>query len=99
MVVSFLRHFICLFFFKSPELGAQEACNPKTPLSTDKNKQANKNKESLFSQPGCRSVAQMRLLETAMAPTPASLPGESQGRGSLVAAIWGRTDSDTTEAT
>ena len=33
MVVSFLEVF-CLLFFKSPELGAQEACNPKTPLST-----------------------------------------------------------------
>ena len=31
-------------------------------------------------------------------PTPASLPGESQGRGSLVGCrLWGRTESDTTE--
>ena len=33
-------------------------------------------------------------------PTPVSLPGESQGRGSLVShRLWGRTKSDTTEAT
>ena len=33
-------------------------------------------------------------------PTPVFLPGESQGRGSLVGChIWGRTESDTTEAT
>ena len=32
--------------------------------------------------------------------TPVFLPGESQGRGSLVGCrLWGRTDSDTTEAT
>ena len=32
-------------------------------------------------------------------PTPAFLPGESQGRGSLVGyRLWGRTESDTTEA-
>ena len=35
-----------------------------------------------------------------MAPTPVFLPGESQGRGSLVGCrLWGRTESDTTEAT
>ena len=35
-----------------------------------------------------------------MAPTPVLLPGESQGRGSLVGCSpWGRTESDTTEAT
>ena len=33
-------------------------------------------------------------------PTAVFLPGESQGRGSLVGFhLWGRTDSDTTEAT
>ena len=33
-------------------------------------------------------------------PTPVFLPGESQGRGSLVGCrLWDRTDSDTTEAT
>ena len=33
-------------------------------------------------------------------PTPVFLPGESQGRGSPVGCrLWGRTESDTTEAT
>ena len=33
-------------------------------------------------------------------PTPLFLPGESQGQGSLVGSrLWGRTESDTTEAT
>ena len=33
-------------------------------------------------------------------PTPVFLPGESQGRGSLVGcSLWGHTESDTTEAT
>ena len=33
-------------------------------------------------------------------PTPMFLPGESQGWGSLVGCrLWGRTESDTTEAT
>jgi len=33
-------------------------------------------------------------------PTPVFLPGESQGRGSLVGcSLWGRTESDTTDAT
>ena len=33
-------------------------------------------------------------------PTPVFLPGEFQGQGSLVGCcLWGRTESDTTEAT
>ena len=33
-------------------------------------------------------------------PTPVLFPGESQGQGSLVdCRLWGRTESDTTEAT
>ena len=33
-------------------------------------------------------------------PTPVFLPGESQGRGSLVGCrLWSRTESDTTEST
>ena len=33
-------------------------------------------------------------------PTPVFLPGESQGRGSLVGCcLWGRTESDMAEAT
>ena len=33
-------------------------------------------------------------------PTPVFLPGESQGQGSLVGCrLWGRTESDTNEAT
>ena len=33
-------------------------------------------------------------------PTPVFLPGESQGRGSLVSCrLWGRTESDTTKVT
>ena len=39
-------------------------------------------------------------LEKEWQPTPVFLPGESQGRGSLVGCrLWGRTESDTTEAT
>ena len=39
-------------------------------------------------------------LEKEMQPTPVFLPGESQGRGSLVGfRLWGRTESDRTEAT
>ena len=35
-----------------------------------------------------------------MATPPVFLPGESQGRGSLVGCrLWGRTESDTAEAT
>ena len=39
-------------------------------------------------------------LEKEMATPPGFLPGESQGPGSLVGCrLWGRTESDTTEAT
>ena len=39
-------------------------------------------------------------LEKEMQPTPVFLPGESQGRGSLVGCcLWGHTESDTTKAT
>ena len=39
-------------------------------------------------------------LERQWQPTPVFLPGESQGWGSLVGCrLWGRTESDTTEAT
>ena len=39
-------------------------------------------------------------LEEEMQPTLVFLPGESQGLGSLVGCrLWGRTESDTTEAT
>ena len=39
-------------------------------------------------------------LEKEMATTPVFLPGESQRWGSLVGChLWGRTESDTTEAT
>ena len=39
-------------------------------------------------------------LENEMATTPVFLPGESQGQGSLVGCrLWGRTESDMTEAT
>ena len=39
-------------------------------------------------------------LEKEMQPTPVFLPGESQGWGSLVGChLWGRTESDMTEAT
>ena len=39
-------------------------------------------------------------LENKWQPPPVFLPGESQGRGSLVGCrLWGRTESDTTEAT
>ena len=39
-------------------------------------------------------------LEKEVEPTPVFLSGESQGRGSLVGCrLWGRTESDMTEAT
>ena len=48
----------------------------------------------LYSPWGCKE------LDTTWQPTPVFLPGESQGRGSLVGCcLWGRTESDTTEAT
>ena len=41
----------------------------------------------------------LHTLEKEVATTPVFLPGESQGRGSLVGCrLWGRTESDTTEA-
>ena len=46
------------------------------------------------------SLFHFYALEKEMQPTPVFLPGESQGRGSLVGfRLWGRTESDTTEAT
>ena len=66
-------------------------------------------------EPGLQSVGSLRIrhdraislsLFTFMhwrrkwQPAPVFLPGESQGRGSLVGCrLWGRTESDTTEAT
>ena len=39
-------------------------------------------------------------IERKWQPTPVFLPGESQGRRGLVGfCLWGRTESDTTEAT
>ena len=46
------------------------------------------------------STLHFHELEKEMAPTPVFLPGESQGRGSLVGCrLWGPTESDTTEVT
>ena len=45
-------------------------------------------------------AANSKLPRRKWKPTPVFLPGESQGRGSLVGChLWGRTESDTTEAT
>ena len=45
-------------------------------------------------------TSHFHALEKEMAPTPVFLPGESQGRGSLVGCrLWGCTESDMTEAT
>ena len=41
----------------------------------------------------------LHALEKEMAPTPVFLPGESQGRGSLLGCLLGCTESDMTEAT
>ena len=42
----------------------------------------------------------LNALEKEWQPTPVFLPGESQGRGSLVGCrLWGRTELDMTEAT
>ena len=57
-------------------------------------------------EPGVRGVtkSQTRLSDftslMTYEPTPVFLPGESQGRGSLVGCrLWGRTELDTTEET
>ena len=47
-----------------------------------------------------QSLGQEDPLEKEWQPNPVFLPGESQGRGSLMGChLWGRTESDTTEAT
>ena len=46
------------------------------------------------------SLFYFHALEKERQPTPVFLPGESQGRGSLVGCyLWGHTEWDTTEAT
>ena len=48
----------------------------------------------------CHSFAFSMCYPMKWQPTPVFLPGESQGWGSLVGCrLWGRTESDTTEAT
>ena len=45
-------------------------------------------------------ISHFHALEKEMATHSSVLPGESQGRGSLVGCrLWGRTESDTTEVT
>ena len=45
-------------------------------------------------------IFHLHALEKEMQSTPVFLPGESQGRGILVGyCLWGRRESDTTEAT
>ena len=47
-----------------------------------------------------QSLGREDPLEEAWQPTPVFLPGESHGQRSLVGCSpWGRTESDTTEAT
>ena len=47
-----------------------------------------------------RNINNLRYAEKAIATTPVFLPGESQGRRSLVGChLWGRTELDSTEAT
>ena len=49
---------------------------------------------------GETSTIQVGLVVKKWQSTPVFLPGESQGRGSLVRCrLWGRTELDTTEAT
>ena len=64
---------------------------------------AAKDGEALYSQQKQDwdlTVAQTMNWRRKWQPTPVFLPGESQGRGSLVGCrLWGRTGSDTTEAT
>ena len=49
---------------------------------------------------GTVSLDNCPQLLKAWQPTPVFLPGESQGQGSLMGCrLWGRTESDTTEAT
>ena len=46
------------------------------------------------------SILAWRIPWTEGQPTPVFLPGESQGRGSLVGSrLWGHTELDTTEVT
>ena len=47
-----------------------------------------------------KAVLRGRFRRRQWQPAPVFLPGESQGRGSLVGChLWGRTESDMTEAT
>ena len=59
---------------------------------------------SLSNQVACEEVlidaATSQLWRRKQQPSPVFLPGESQGRQSLVGCqLWGRTESDTTEVT
>ena len=48
----------------------------------------------------CSSYLILSIVRRKWQPTPVFLPGESQGRVSLVGCrLWGHTESDTTEAT